>query len=80
MPEMFSATEIIGYLACVGVVVSFLMKEIKILRMLNTIGCMLFVVYGILLHYSLPIIITNAAIISVNIYYLLKRTTENKNI
>lgn len=73
-------TEIIGYLASLLVLVSFLMKNIKKLRILNTLGCTLFVAYGFLLDFSIPIIITNAAIIVINIYYLTKKevseTTE----
>ena len=76
MSEIFSLTEIVGYLACAGVIVSFLMKEIKTLRTVNTVGCLLFVVYGVLLNYSLPIIITNVTIVVVNIYYLLKSKQE----
>ncbi len=48
------------------------MKEIKTLRIINCIGCTLFVAYGVLLDFSLPIIITNVAIVGINIYYLLK--------
>ena len=62
-------TEWIGYLASLGVLVSFFMKDIKKLRMVNSIGCALFAIYGILLS-SIPVIITNLAILGVNIYYL----------
>lgn len=72
MPEVFPITETVGYLASVGVLVSFLMKGIKMLRIVNIIGCSFFVVYGILLSYSFPIIITNTIIIIINIYYLRK--------
>ena len=68
----FSITEIVGYLASVVVLVSFLMKHIKTLRIVNTIGCALFVVYGVLLNFSIPIVATNVAIIIINIYYLIK--------
>jgi uncharacterized protein with PQ loop repeat len=71
MPEAFSITEAVGYLASLSVLVSFLMKEIRSLRIVNIIGCSFFVAYGILLN-SFPIIITNTAIIFINIYYLLK--------
>jgi hypothetical protein len=33
----------------------------------------LFIVYGCLLNFSVPIIITNAAIVCINLYYLQKR-------
>jgi hypothetical protein len=73
----FSSTEIIGYLASFIVLTSFLMKEIKTLRVINTIGCGMFVAYGILLHFSFPIILTNVAIVGINMYFLIK---ANKNI
>lgn len=69
--DYFSTTEIIGYLASLAVLLSFLMKNMKTLRIVNTIACTIFIVYGILLAYSIPIILTNAAIVIINLYYLL---------
>ena len=66
--------DIVGYAAMIALMISFTVKDIKKLRIINTIGCILFVVYGFMLH-SWPIIITNAFITVVNLYYLLK----NKN-
>lgn len=66
----FSLTEIIGYLASLVVLCSFTMKDIKKLRIVNGAGCALFVVYGFLLHYSYPIIITNVCIIGIHVWYL----------
>ena len=68
----FSSTEIIGYTASFIVLVSFLMKDISKLRIINSIGCVMFVAYGILLNFSVPIILTNVAIVGINIYYLIK--------
>lgn len=62
-------TEYIGYLASLLVLVSFLMKNMVRLRWLNTLGCMVFIAYGLLLQ-SIPIIITNATIVVINSYYL----------
>jgi uncharacterized protein with PQ loop repeat len=64
-----SVTEWVGYAASLGVLLSFLMKDIKTLRLVNSVGCLLFVVYGVLLS-SIPIIITNVAILLINFYYL----------
>jgi len=50
--------------------ISFLMKGIKQLRMLNTVACALFVAYGFMLATSWPIIISNASIMGINIYIL----------
>jgi uncharacterized protein with PQ loop repeat len=54
------------------------MKEVKKLRIVNMTGCILFILYGFLMpsiRIGLPIIIANAAILTVNIYYL---TTNKK--
>ena len=63
-------TEIVGYLAMLVLLISFLMKDIRRLRKLNTVACALFVVYGFMLATSWPIIISNASIMGINIYYL----------
>ena len=64
------ATELVGYLAMLVLLISFLMKDIRRLRTLNTIACAFFVAYGFMLATSWPIIISNASIIGINIYYL----------
>jgi len=78
--ELFgiTVTEYIGYLASFIVLLSFTMKEVKKLRIVNMTGCVLFILYGFLMpsiRIGLPIIIANAAILTVNIYYL---TTNKK--
>lgn len=66
-----SETEWIGYLAMTTVLISFLMKSIIKLRIVNSIGCLLFVFYGILLNpISIPIILTNVIIFCINLFYL----------
>ncbi|SCY18226.1 inner membrane protein [Nonlabens sp. Hel1_33_55] len=65
----FNLTEVIGYLASLFVLLSFFNKDLRKLRIVNSVGCGLFVVYGILLG-SIPIILTNVAILMVNAYYL----------
>ncbi len=65
-----SLTEWVGYAASLGVLLSFLMKDIVKLRIINSVGCFLFVVYGVMLNMSLPIVITNVAILLINFYYL----------
>ena len=70
----FSNTEIIGYIGSVLVLSSFLMKDIKKLRVGSIIGSGTFIVYGILLNNSIPIILTNACIVCINGYYLVKES------
>ncbi|WP_298555143.1 uroporphyrinogen decarboxylase [uncultured Algibacter sp.] len=73
--ELFgiTGTEYIGYLASLMILVSFTMKNVKKLRLVNMAGCVLFIIYGFLMptiRIGLPIIIANAAILFVNLYYL----------
>jgi hypothetical protein len=62
-------TEWVGYLAMTVLLVSFMMKNVTKLRVINSIGCLFFVIYGSLIS-QYPIVITNAAIILINFYYL----------
>lgn len=64
-----TTTELIGYIASAVLLFSFTRKGIKKLRWFNSLGCLLFVVYGFMLD-SIPVVITNLAIIAINIYYL----------
>ena len=73
MDSAFSITDLVGYLAMAFLLISFLMKDVKKLRLINSLGCSFFVAYGFLLVTSWPIIITNSAIISINLYYLVLR-------
>lgn len=64
-----SAEELVGYLASALVVASLAMSSVVRLRILSLIGSITFVVYGLLIE-SIPIIITNAAIAVINIWFL----------
>jgi hypothetical protein len=59
--------------------ISFSMKNIIKLRFINSIGAILFIVYGFMLATSWPIIITNVFILGVNILYLTKHFTQKNN-
>lgn len=61
--------EILGYVATAIVIFSFTIRNLKWLRIVNTIGCFLFIVYGLFLL-NMPIIITNAAIMIINLYQI----------
>jgi len=66
-------TEWVGYIASIVLIISFMMKNVNTLRIVNSVGALLFVVYGIMLTISWPIIITNSFILVLNIYYLTKK-------
>jgi uncharacterized protein with PQ loop repeat len=61
--------EYIGYLASLFVAISFTLKNINSLRIVNSIGCVAFIIYGLLID-SVPVMITNLFIVLFNIYYL----------
>ncbi|RQO30124.1 uroporphyrinogen decarboxylase [Taibaiella sp. KBW10] len=62
--------EIVGYFAMALLVISFIPKQLKIVRIINLVGCILFVAYGILLGWKYPIIISNGLIGLIQIYHL----------
>ncbi|AZQ61261.1 uroporphyrinogen decarboxylase [Flammeovirga pectinis] len=64
-------TEYIGYLASILLMISFSLKNVNKLRLINTLGCFTFVLYGYLLD-AWPVVISNGFIATVNIFYLLK--------
>ena len=72
-----SLTELVGYLASLILMISFLMKNINTLRIINSVGALFFIAYGIMLVTSWPIIITNTFILGVNIYYIMKHFRGN---
>ena len=63
-------TQVSGYAASVFLIISFLLKDQKKLRFINLIGCVFFVLYGILLDYAWPIIIPNGIIALTQVYHL----------
>ena len=72
-----SIVEYIGYVAMAFIGISFLMKDIRKLRLLNLIGAGLFIFYGILLKQP-PIYLLNSFILLVNIYYLFQKKEIEK--
>lgn len=63
--------EYVGYTASFFVLLSFLMKRMLLLRIVNVVGCSFFIWYGVMLV-SWPIVVTNAAIVLVNAYFIIK--------
>lgn len=64
-------TDIIGYIASAFIMTSFLVKNMRLLRIINSLGCICFIIYAInLMPIAWPVIIPNAFIFIVNIYYL----------
>ncbi len=64
-----SPAELVGYAASALVVASLAMTSVVRLRLISLVGSLTFVVYGALLG-SIPILITNAAIAVLNVWFL----------
>ena len=60
-----------GYAASVLLAISLLVTNDLKFRWLNTLGCVAFIVYGILIH-AFPIILTNTILFLINLFYLVK--------
>jgi hypothetical protein len=61
--------EFLGYIGMIIVLVSFTMRNMLRLRILNSIACGIFVFYGIM-HGTVPIVIMNILVILINLYYI----------
>jgi hypothetical protein len=75
---MFDVAELFGYIASFFVAISLLMSSFIWLRVLNLIGAVAFVMYGTLLG-SIPVVITNAFITVINVYYLVRMFRPDLN-
>lgn len=64
--------EAIGVVATIFVLISFLFNNPKQIRIVNIIGAILFVVYGLLIQ-AFSVWLLNGALIAIHIYYLLKK-------
>jgi uncharacterized protein with PQ loop repeat len=73
-------SDFIGYGASLFVVLSFIVKEVRKIRIINFVGCFLFVVYGVLKgngdFYAMywPVIIPNFVICFVQMYHLKRKS------
>ncbi len=65
----FNGQELVGYVASALVVISLAMTSVVRLRVISLLGSLAFVAYGLLIG-SIPIIVTNAAIACLNVWFL----------
>jgi hypothetical protein len=69
--------EAIGYTGSALVLISFLMVSVVKLRIVNTIGSIIFTIYAFIIH-SYPTAIMNLCLVMINIYYLVKMGNTSK--
>lgn len=70
--------ELIGILGSVFVLISFLMKDILVIRIINIVGSVIFIVYGIIIG-AMATWFVNAALIVVHIVYIIRELKNKKN-
>lgn len=64
--------EIIGIVATLFIIASFLTKDLIKVRIVNLVGSVIFIVYGVLIH-SWSTAILNLVMVIVHLVYLLRR-------
>ena len=69
--------ELFGYLGSLLVLVSFLMTSVYKLRVVNTIGSVIFAIYALIIH-SYPTAFMNFCLVAINIRFLWKMSHSRK--
>ena len=69
--------EMVGYLGSLLVLISFITTSVVKLRVINTIGSIIFTIYALIIK-SYPTAIMNAVIIFINIHYLYRMLHAEK--
>ena len=70
--------EWVGYAASICIAISLLMTDMFKLRLINSIGCILFVIYGFSIK-AYPGGGINLFIFFVNIYFIIKMRRDKQN-
>ncbi len=73
---MDTLIELFGYLGSALVIVSMLMTSVLKLRIINTAGSVVCVIYGLIIQ-SYPTVVMNLALIAINVYGMLKLTNKS---
>lgn len=69
--------QILGYIATIGTILSFSFKEQKTLRLINSIACILWIIYGIGIN-ELPIILVNSIVLILNAVWFYDNKPKEK--
>ena len=63
--------ELLGWVATGVTLISMMVKDMKLLRGINSMGCILWICYGVLKG-DVPIIVVNSTILSIHIVSLIR--------
>lgn len=64
--------DVLGYLGMVICLISFFIKNMHTFRIVNTVSCIIFAIYGCLLG-TYPIVFLNIAVIITNVYFIVRK-------
>ena len=69
----------LGYVATIVTLISMMVKDMVFLRVINSVGCLLWIGYGMLSE-SIPVLIVNTVILAIHIFKLIElKEEENGN-
>jgi len=61
----------LGYVATIVTLISMMVKDMVFLRVINSVGCLLWIGYGMLSE-SIPVLIVNTVILGIHIFKLIE--------
>ncbi len=61
----------LGYFATLVTLVSMMVKDMVYLRVINSVGCLLWIGYGMMSE-SIPVLIVNTVILAIHIFKLIE--------
>jgi len=61
----------LGYVATIVTLISMMVKDMVYLRVINSIGCLLWIGYGMMSE-SIPVLIVNTVILAIHIFKLIE--------
>ncbi len=69
----------LGYVATIVTLISMLVRDMVYLRVINSVGCLLWIGYGMMSE-SIPVLIVNTVILGIHIFKLIElKETEDGN-
>ncbi len=69
----------LGYVATIVTLISMMVKDMVYLRVINSVGCLLWIGYGMMSE-SIPVLIVNTVILGIHIFKLIElKETEDGN-
>ena len=63
--------EILGIVASLFIIAAFMFKDVRIIRILDAVGAILYIIYGVLIR-SFSNILLNGFLVAIQIYHLYK--------